>query len=217
MPERNSFMRQNIPKSQVVTCSCVEQGKGVTMEKTICFDTETTGLQTATDEILSLSIIDDSGNVLFDSLIKPYFHDKWDDAQKIHGITPEDVKDAPYPHEIAKKVREILESADIIITYNGQFDIRFLERWNINIDLERVTHIDVMDYFSKIYREWNEIYKAYKWQKLAVCAEYYGYEFKAHNSLEDAKATLYCWQQMKKTDFRRRENNFVKDAAVEKE
>lgn len=73
------------------------------MEKTICFDTETTGLQTATDEILSLSIIDDSGNVLFDSLIKPYFHDKWDDAQKIHGITPEDVKDAPYPHEIAKK------------------------------------------------------------------------------------------------------------------
>lgn len=28
------------------------------------------------------------------------------------------------------------------------------------------------------------------------CAEYYGYEFKAHDSLEDAKATLYCYKKM---------------------
>lgn len=187
------------------------------MGRTICFDTETTGLQPATDEILSLSIIDDVGNVLFDSFIKPYFHDKWEAAQKIHGISPEDVKDAPYPHEIVTEVREILETADVIITYNGQFDIRFLERWNINIDLEKVTHNDVMDYFSKIYREWNEIRGAYKWQKLVVCAEYYGYKFKAHNSLEDTKATLYCWQKMKETDFKRKEKSIVKDAAVKKE
>lgn len=181
------------------------------MEKTVCFDVETTGLHATTDEILSLSIIDYKGNVLFHSLVKPYFHDKWDEAEKVHEISPKDVENAPYPHDIAKKVREILESADVIITYNGCFDIRFLERWNINIDLEKVTHNDVMKYFAEIYGDWNELKGSYKWQKLVVCAEYYGFKFNAHDSLEDAKATLFCWKQMKETDFRRR----TKETGVE--
>lgn len=185
------------------------------MGKTICFDTETTGLQPGIDEILQVSIVGEEGEILFNSYIKPYFHDKWDDAQKVHGISPEDVKDAPYAHEVAKKVREIIESADVIITYNGTFDIRFLERWNIKIDLEKKTHNDVMLYFAKIYREWNEARGDYKWQKLATCAEYYGFKFKAHNSLEDAIATMWCWQKMKESDFKRVQ--ISKHAAVEKE
>lgn len=31
---------------------------------------------------------------------------------------------------------------------------------------------------------------------VANCATYYGYEFKAHDSLEDVKATLYCYKKM---------------------
>lgn len=174
------------------------------MGKTIVFDVETTGLQPTTDEVIQLSIIDEDENVLFSSYIKPYFHKSWEEAQEIHGILPEDVKDAPYPHEVAEQVREIFDSAEVLITYNGQFDMRMLERWNIVIDLEKKDHIDVMQYFANIYRDWNEQYKNYKWQKLSVCAEYYGYEFKAHDALEDVKATLYCWKKMKETDFRSR-------------
>lgn len=46
--------------------------------------------------------------------------------------------------------------------------------------------------FAEIYGEWNERRGSYKWQSLTKCATYYGYEFKAHDSLEDVKATLYA-------------------------
>ena len=50
--------------------------------------------------------------------------------------------------------------------------------------------------FAEIYGEWNERRGSYKWQSLTKCATYYGYEFKAHDSLEDVKATLYCYKKM---------------------
>ena len=36
----------------------------------------------------------------------------------------------------------------------------------------------------------------YKWQKLSKAAAYYGYKFKAHDSLEDVRATLYVYNKM---------------------
>lgn len=33
---------------------------------------------------------------------------------------------------------------------------------------------------------------------------YYGYEFKAHDSLEDVKATLYCYKKMEEDIERRK-------------
>lgn len=43
------------------------------MYETFFFDTETTGL-TSEDEIFSISIIDDNGKVLLDTLVKPEHH-----------------------------------------------------------------------------------------------------------------------------------------------
>ena len=36
----------------------------------------------------------------------------------------------------------------------------------------------------------------YKWQKLSTAASYYGYKFKAHDSLEDVRATLYVYKKL---------------------
>lgn len=52
--------------------------------------------------------------------------------------------------------------------------------------------------FAPIYGEYNSYYGDYKWQKLGTAAAYYGYEFKAHDSLEDVRATLFVYQQMTK-------------------
>ena len=41
------------------------------MEKWICLDCETTGIDPEKDEILSLSIMNQDGEVLFDEMIKP--------------------------------------------------------------------------------------------------------------------------------------------------
>lgn len=35
-----------------------------------------------------------------------------------------------------------------------------------------------------------------KWQKLSTAASYYGYKFKAHDSLEDVRATLYVYKKL---------------------
>ena len=56
----------------------------------ICFDTETTGLNSFNDEVLQLSIIDaDSGETLFNKYMKPTHTDSWEQAQAVNGITPE--------------------------------------------------------------------------------------------------------------------------------
>ena len=164
--------------------------------KTVVFDVETTGFDSSCDEILSISIIDGENNVLFNSYVKPYFHDSWEAAQAVHGILPEVVASAPYPHEIFKQVKAIFDSADVLIAYNGTFDMRFLSRWTIDFSLESKVYHDVMLLFAPIYKEWNEQYGNYKWQKLSTCAAYYGYDFNAHDSLEDVRATLFCFNKI---------------------
>ena len=61
--------------------------------------------------------------------------------------------------------------------------------------------VDPMIMFAEIYGEWNEYRGNYKWQSLTKCATYYGYEFKAHDSLEDVKATLYAYKEMRKREI----------------
>ncbi len=47
------------------------------------------------DEILSVSIIDQDGNVLLNTLCKPQKRKSWASAQEIHGISPAMVKNQP--------------------------------------------------------------------------------------------------------------------------
>jgi DNA polymerase-3 subunit epsilon len=50
--------------------------------------------------------------------------------------------------------------------------------------------------FAEYYGEWNDYFQSFKWQKLSMCAYYFGYEFNAHDSLEDVKATLHCYNKI---------------------
>ena len=51
---------------------------------------------------------------------------------------------------------------------------------------------DVMLDYAFVNHEWDDGYGDWKWQKLTACAANYNYPYQAHNSLEDARATLYC-------------------------
>lgn len=96
------------------------------------FDTETTGLG-ETAQIISISIVDHQGNVLFDSLVRPDCHIP-EDATDIHGISDEDVAGAPTWPQIHHQVCELLQNKPVI-AYNIEFDRRMLyqtyKRYNI--------------------------------------------------------------------------------------
>lgn len=84
-----------------------------------------------------------------------------------------------------------------LLTEKQWFDLSFLSAVCINNTNAKI--VDVMQDFAEVYGEWNEKYNCYKWQKLITCADYYGYDWsddKAHNSLSDCRATLFCYQQL---------------------
>ena len=165
--------------------------------KIICIDIETTGLDKTDDEILQISIINGSGKVLYNSYIKPLYKMDWKEAEQINKIKWESVKNAPGIFEEKRKIDKILRKARLIVGYNHKaFDLPFLAAKGIDTAVKAEIY-DVMLEFSYIYGEETE--KGYKWKKLTECAEYYGYtNYKAHDALEDARATLYCYYAIKK-------------------
>ena len=185
----NKQLKEDITKAMQLPSVPCDNPSGI-----VVFDVETTGLDPGIDEILQFSAIDGDGNTLLNTYVRPYVKEEWPDAAKVNGITSEMVKDAPYPHELIPIVKGIFESAELLISYNGVFDIGFLQHWGIDFSSQK--HFDVMREFAPIYGEYREAYGNYKWQKLTTCAEYYGYKFKAHDSQEDVKATLYCYNQI---------------------
>lgn len=170
----------------------------------IVIDAETTGLDPDWDEILQLSIIDGNGSTLFNSYFKPIERERWPEAQKVNNITPQMVADKPHisDRQIHKQIQAILDSANVIVGYNVDFDISFLLSAGFTVDQEEV---DVMLEFAEIYGEWSAYFEDYKWQKLTTCARYYRYDWSAygdtaHDSLADCRATLYCYRKMHSND-----------------
>jgi len=168
--------------------------------RSIVIDTETTGLSPEHDEILQVSIIDSAGNILFDSLFRPSVS-SWEEAEKINGISPDMVANAPRLIDRIHEITEIMYKSDKIIGYNTSFDLNFLR--NNGLVLHGTEEIiDVMNIFAPIYGEWSYKRNSWKWQKLTTAAAYYGYDWSsrtegAHNSLGDCFATLYVYEKLK--------------------
>lgn len=172
--------------------------RAVPKDKILCFDVETTGLSREEDEILQLSIVDGTGKTVFNEYIKPTRHESWDGAEAIHGISPSDVADKPTIEEYRDTLNDIFKDVQLLVGYNNiNFDNAFLKEVGIHLP-EDAKMYDVMLKFAPIYGEWNEMRQDYKWQKLAKCAEYYGFhgDGQFHDSLEDVRATLYCFNSM---------------------
>ena len=167
-------------------------------ENYIVIDTETTGLNAAEDELLQVSIIDNEGTVLFDSYIRPTQHTEWAEAERVNHITPEMVDNSPTIEEVMPEINNILKRYDKIVGYNVRFDADFLK--HNGAEFLNAEYADAMKMFAPIYGEWNDQRGSYKWQKLTAAADYYGYDWsaheEAHNSLGDCYATLFVYKKL---------------------
>ena len=132
----------------------------------IFFDLETTGINIASDRIVEISyfkIYPDQREESKTFLVNPSIRIP-EEAIAIHGITNEDVKDAPAFNEIAKALVNVFEGCDFAGYNSNKFDLPLLAeefiRANIDFDLKKRKFIDVQVIFYK--REQRTLSAAYQ-------------------------------------------------------
>lgn len=164
--------------------------------KVIYIDTETTGLAWD-DELLEVAIIDDSGRVLLDSLIRPRHKPKWPAAQAIHGIVPEDVAKSPWLSDLVPHIAAICREADAVVIYNATFDLGYLPAELFAIIEPKC--VCAMRTYAMHAGVWDGRRHSYKWHKLGVAAKRAGHTWtgSGHRALADAQALRTVWQWLR--------------------
>ncbi|MBR6681270.1 MAG: 3'-5' exonuclease [Clostridia bacterium] len=89
--------------------------------KVLFFDLELTGFYDR-DEILSITIVDGFGNMIMDTLVKPVRIKSWKKTEKIHGIYPSMVENAPTMDELIPELIRIFDGAENVIAYGVSTD-----------------------------------------------------------------------------------------------
>lgn len=148
----------------------------------VILDTETSGLGSRA-VMLQVGILNLDGEVLMNSLIKPPASVRISkEASAIHGITKEDLVDAPELKDIIAQVFNIFENKKVLI-YNEEFDNRILMQSCERSDLKFYwfESIDVMKPYSEFYGLWSDYWYDYSWRKLPASK---------HSAIEDCQATL---------------------------
>jgi DNA polymerase III subunit epsilon len=154
----------------------------------VILDTETTGLDEAA-EVVQIAIIGIDGAVLLNEDVRPLHRKRMPrEAQDIHGISMDSLKDAKSWPELSDQVRQAVGDR-VIISYNAEYDERLLEQTaeqNGGSVPDRPWACAMLKY-AAFFGEWNEHRKGWKWQKLA------GGD---HSALGDCRATLALIKRM---------------------
>ncbi len=162
----------------------------------VFFDLETTGLNISQDRIIEISmlkVLPNGKEILKTYLINPEMEIPAE-STAIHGITNEDVKNAPTFKMLAKELANFIEDSDIAGFNSNKFDVPMIAeefiRAETNIDLKKRKFIDIMVIFMK--KEPRNLSAAYKF--------YCDKEIKdAHSAEADTKATFEIFKsQLKK-------------------
>lgn len=161
--------------------------------KRLVLDTETTGLKPGIDEILTLSIVDGAGEIVWDALYKPEHTAEWPEAEAVNGISPADVEGCKGIAEDVEAVNAILADCEELVIYNARYDLGMLAAVGIAPGVS-VKVTDTMLEFAESYGQPSKSHRAeYRWQKLSFAAHHVGYEWgcdHAHSSVGDCRATL---------------------------
>lgn len=169
----------------------------VLQQSPVVLDTETTGLGQR-DQVIQVAVIDHTGEPLLERLIRPCIPISRD-ASRVHGITPDMVRDAPPFPEVYPELVSVL-AGRAIIAYNAAFDRQMLNQtcWTYALEEfpEKPWHCAMLR-FAEYYGQWNPVQRAFKWQRLGnACAFLDIPSTGAHSALGDARMTLRLVQRM---------------------
>lgn len=152
----------------------------------IFFDLETTGVDTATDRIVEISMVKvgvDGTKQVKTRRINPEMPIPAE-ATAVHGITDDDVRDEPTFRQIAKSLAQFIEGCDFGGFNSNRFDLPVLVeefmRAGVEVDFKRRKFVDVQNIFHK--KEERTLVAAYRF--------YCGKELEAaHSADADTMAT----------------------------
>lgn len=132
----------------------------------VFFDLETTGVDTATDRIVEISLVKigvDGSKSVKTRRINPEMHIP-KEATEVHGISDEDVKDEPTFRQIAKSLAQYIEGCDFGGFNSNRFDLPMLVeefmRAGVDVDFRKRKFIDVQNIFHR--KEQRTLVAAYK-------------------------------------------------------
>ncbi len=142
----------------------------------IFFDLETTGVDTARDRIVEVSMIKimpDGEEITRTRRLNPGMPIP-PEATAVHGITDDDVRDCPTFPQVAKSLAQFIQGCDFGGFNSNRFDLPVLVeefmRAGVDVDFKRRRFVDVQTIFHK------------KEQRTLVAA----YRFYCDKELEDA-------------------------------
>lgn len=152
----------------------------------VFIDLETTGVNLATDRIVEIAIIKimpDKTKQVKHKIVNPQMPIP-KGATEIHGITDEDVKDAPTFKEVSNELKQFIDNADLSGYNSNRFDIPLLMeeflRAGISLDMNNRKMLDVQQIFHMMEkRTLGAAYKFYCEKEL----------IDAHSAEVDATAT----------------------------
>jgi len=139
------------------------------LHKPLCiFDLETTGTNVGKDRIVEICILKVNPDASRESktwLVNPEMPIP-KETTAIHGISDEDVKDAPTFKEIAPKIMEMISGTDLGGFNSNRFDVPLLAeellRAGIDFDLSKFKLVDAQTIFHKMEpRNLSAAYKFY--------------------------------------------------------
>jgi DNA polymerase III epsilon subunit-like protein len=171
-------------------------------ENIIVLDTETTGLNYDTDQIIQIGIVDYSGITLMNRYLTPTcrIHPK---ALQVHGLTLEILaeKGAVSFKEAYQEIFDLLFNK-VVIGYNLNYDSFLLTRQCLDHNLPMPVPerwVDMMGDFSKIIGVWDTSKHDFLWQKLSKFVK--GSLEETHDAVFDCNIIL---KQLYKIDNYRR-------------
>ncbi|MEJ5314802.1 MULTISPECIES: 3'-5' exonuclease [Anaerolinea] len=169
----------------------IQIAREVLKHNPIYLDTETTGLG-AQDEIIEISIVNDQGQVVYESLVRPT-RPIPPDAIAIHGITNEEVQKARPWHIVWQEVRPVLLNAGVVVIYNEEFDLRMMQQTHARLGLpwrDRFRTFDLMKLYAEYYGEWDPKRRSYRYHSLEAAGKQCGIALpNAHRATADTLLT----------------------------
>lgn len=160
----------------------------------VVIDVETTGLDYTREKIIEFAgvkLVNGKVKETFETLINPHHHIR-KSSQAIHGISEDDLKDAPEEEEIYPEIFEFIGDATIV-AHNAVFDFSFLNRTSkrlYNKPLEN-NYLDTQMMFKEVYPQFESC-------GLDCLVNVFGASNEQrHRAMGDAMALAKCYPKLK--------------------